>query len=645
MQYQFNINQLKEDILSLIATNQNGVSFLQELTKIIGNFFKVDACFAIIAPQNLPQEIITGTWNLEQNQEQFLSSEKTVLTQFYFENLKTASQDKFSYQKNTFPEIFSHGFASLAASFFGKNNSLAKQSKTSPAKGVLVLLKSQSYEWNNSEPQNLELLAEIMAIAFSHIELEQKIQTQARYQSLLSNFSAAVAKSSDIQLLFELALSEIGTALPLEQAAIITIRYKDPFFIQRKRKQAIKATLTVAEHWSAPESKISLPNNFSFQLSNSESLQTALDRAPHPLIIDRGTKFPDLAAEFLPADFSNQADSTLLIMPLMGKSSHSSNEEQGAIILGFVVLQRAEAEIWHQQEIELINWIGVQLSTALIHHQTLTQVQSIVEERTAQLQWSLDVQGKLSEKMRQQISQLKRLNELKDDFLSSMSHELKTPMTSMKMAIKMLRQNIPETMRERYLNILEEEWHREFNLIKDLLTLRQVESGELSFEPQELNLNRILDNLATSFTQKWQPDKGLKLETKLSEPELLIHSDLDSFQHILNELLLNAAKYSDADTTVGLSATARNTLQGKEVEITVNNYGAEIEENELPYIFDKFRRGKGVTDRAVPGTGLGLTLVKYLVEHLSGNIKVTNQAVSDSDLYETTFTVTLPQHQ
>ena len=77
----------------------------------------------------------------------------------------------------------------------------------------------------------------------------------------------------------------------------------------------------------------------------------------------------------------------------------------------------------------------------------------------------------------------------------------------------------------------------------------------------------------------------------------------------------------------------------------MSNYGAAIEADELPYIFEKFRRGKGVTDRAVPGTGLGLTLVKYLVEHLSGNINVTSQAVAHSDLYETTFTVNLPQHQ
>jgi len=80
MQYQFNINQLQEDILSLVATNQSSVSFLPELAKTIGNFFKVDACLAIIAPQNSPQGIITGGWHQEGNQKQFLGSDKLTLT-------------------------------------------------------------------------------------------------------------------------------------------------------------------------------------------------------------------------------------------------------------------------------------------------------------------------------------------------------------------------------------------------------------------------------------------------------------------------------------------------------------------------------------------------------------------------------------
>ena len=215
----------------------------------------------------------------------------------------------------------------------------------------------------------------------------------------------------------------------------------------------------------------------------------------------------------------------------------------------------------------------------------------------------------------------------------------------MKMAIKMLRQDIPETMRVRYLDILEQEWNREYNLIKDLLTLQQVESGELTFDPQELQLKPIMENLSAAFNDRWHSAKGLVLETTFSEDNLQLYSDLESLQNILNELLLNAGKYSDADTKVNLSVVTRKNSKGKEIEIAVDNCGAEITPHELPYIFDKFRRGKGVTDRAVPGTGLGLTLVKHLVEHLNGKIDVTSEAVANSDLFKTTFTITLPQHK
>ena len=627
MQYVANFNQIADKIITLVINSSNPSVLLEDLALTIGTSWEVDACIAISARKNVPQSLAIGWWS----KENFPRVDNQTLQQSCWEILNQTTTNESFLEIDKFPDIFTVETSSIIATNF-----------QSRANGALVLLKSPAYSWSEQEQQHLAAISNPIAIAFSQIQLQQQVQTQTCYQNLLSRLSTAISQSSEPKLLFNLALSEIGQALKIDRAKIITIKYKDPFFIQRKRQQKIKATLTVAESWLANESDVLLPERFAFELTNSNWCQQALEKAPQPLVVNEGVNFPDLAREFLPEGVTFTPPFALLIMPLMGKTT---SESQPPLVLGFLVLQRDRLYHWNEQEIDLIHWLSIQIGNTLIHHQTLNQVQSIVEDRTSQLQWSVDVQAKLSEKMRQQIEQLKKLNELKDDFLSSMSHELKTPMTSMKMAIKMLRQNIPDTMREKYLDILEQEWNREYNLIKDLLTLQQVESGELAFTPQELDLNQIIENLSASFTEKWHSEKGLTLETTLSDSNLYFYSDLDSLQHILNELLLNAGKYSDADTSVHLSATTRNTLKGKEATIVVNNYGAAIEPSELPYIFDKFRRGKGVTDRAVPGTGLGLTLVKHLVEHLHGKIDVTSEAVADSDLFETTFTVTLPQQR
>ena len=632
MPYLASLNQTADKILALVASQPNPSLLLDDLAVTLGQCFQADACLAMVAPENLWQHAVTSSWQVDDSIENFTELSFTDLWQqlqtVEVERADRCEADIFELANGELNNFFTSPTSSVVVTFSGNTNA------------AIVLSKSGNYAWQSREKQELTEISRAIAIATLQIELQQKALVQADYQSLLSSFSQDVADSSDLELIFNAALAEVAKALKLERAKIITLKYKDPYYIQIKRQQKIKATLTIAESWTTALKKHSLPKGFSFQLTNSELFRQALSLAPQALAIDQGIEFPDLAPEFLPSSERIPHKSAVLLVPLMGKKV---NSKIPALVLGFLVLQRNDVYNWSQAEIELIQWVAVQLSTALIHSQTLTQVNSIVEERTSQLKWSLDVQAKLSEKMRQQIEQLKNLNELKDDFLSSMSHELKTPMTSMKMAIKMLRQNIPESMRTKYLDILEQEWHREFNLIKDLLKLQQVESGELAFSPQELYLGQIIEDISTSFRQKWQAEKGLQLDLDFPTEELKLNSDFDSLNNIINELLLNAAKYSDVDSTVDVMAKEIQTLQGKYIELSVANNGVPIEANELPYIFEKFRRGRGVTDRAVPGTGLGLTLVKHLVEHLNGEIRVTSDPTADSELYKTTFTVTLPQ--
>ena len=630
MQHLLKSHQIEHHIFKVVSNSHVSV-ILNNLASMMADLFQVDACGILAGDVDSAKNLEFGFWR----NEIFTIAEKEHLSSLLSDSifLKSAisgdpSKSNFSFSTNIFNEsCFAKTSLNIITSFQGKAN------------GAIILLQSHAYKWTHSEKQLLEKVSDSMAIAISHVQLQQKAQIKTQYQNLLSRLSQEISHNSDLDFLFNLVLSEIGQVLRVDRGKVLTLKYQDPLFSHRARQQGVQATAQIAYDWSS-EAQGSLWQDCSFKLSDSTWCQKAFAQTPNALIVNQAANFPDLATELLPDGVTADKSEALLMVPLMGKNT---SESKPALVLGFLVLERNHPYDWTEDEVELISWIAIQMSIAMIHHRTLNQVQSIVEERTAQLKWSLDVQAKLSEKMRQQIQQLRQLNELKDDFLSSMSHELKTPLTSMKMAIKMLRQPLPDTMRDKYLNILEQEWDREYNLIKDLLTLQQVESGELSFDPQELDFTRIADELAEAFSQKWHRDRGLTLETHFSESNLSFYSDLDSLNHILNELLLNAGKYAEPDTAVSLSANSHLTRKGKEIEIAIGNDGPGIAEDELPYIFDKFRRGKGVTDRAVPGTGLGLALVKYLVEHLNGSISVTSKPLENSEVFRTIFTVKLPQ--
>ncbi len=619
-------SEIEQKILRLISKS-NSSTLVKQLAKELGEVFQANGCAIISGNIEQINNLEIYWWH----NEDFAHIEQKVLVKFFTQLLQKKSAGVEPKLQNNLTLENSDNFFPQLSSLYIITNFQEK------VNGAVVLLKPQSYQWTNSEIQLLAKISDSMAIALSQAQLQQIATTKTQYHHLLSRITQAIGNSSEIETLFELSLSEIGQVLKLNRSKILTLKYKDPLVAQRRSPQkSIQATVNITHQWSDTEIKSASSETVNFQLTDSIWCQKALEKAPEPLMVNEAAAFLD----FLPQNSQFKPTSALLIISLMGTATRDS---QSGLVLGFLVLERDHPHFWTEDEIDLVRWIGVQLSVAIIHHQTLTQVQSIVEERTAQLKWSLEVQAKLSEKMRRQIQQLRQLNELKDDFLSSMSHELKTPLTSMKMAIQMLRQPIPEAMRERYLNILEQEWNREYNLIKDLLTLQQVESGELSFEPQELDLKQIMQNLGLAFTEKWHSSKGLNLETQLSDSNLTLYSDSDSLNHVLNELLVNAGKYSDPDTTVKINVTDQITFQGKSIEFSISNYGAGITQEELPYIFDKFRRGKGVTDRAVPGTGLGLSLVKHLVEHLNGEISVTSEAIAENaEVFETIFTLKLP---
>jgi PAS domain S-box-containing protein len=252
----------------------------------------------------------------------------------------------------------------------------------------------------------------------------------------------------------------------------------------------------------------------------------------------------------------------------------------------------------------------------------------------------------LDEITQEYIEELELLNSLKDDFISSVSHELRAPLTNMKMAIEML-QSIVYSLKnteiqldelnnkqllwqkvDQYIRILQEEWREEFNLISDLLNFQ---SQEIICEPLvSINLQQWLPEIVIRFTAQSFKQRQL-LSCQVSEQIPTINTHLPCLERIVTELLTNACKYSPVGSTITVTAILKTHL-----EITFINTGIEIPPQEIDRIFQPFYRLACPNTWDYRGTGLGLALVKKLVQNLGGEI------YAQSENNQTKFVLTLP---
>lgn len=259
-------------------------------------------------------------------------------------------------------------------------------------------------------------------------------------------------------------------------------------------------------------------------------------------------------------------------------------------------------------------------------------------------------QARLYQAAQSQVAELERLNTLKDDFLSTVSHELRTPVTSMRVALQLLgvtlnqefdltadlqKPKTEQTRIGRYYSILQEECEREISLINDLLDLQRLDVGNHPIQPEPILLETWLAGWIDSFvTRAKSRDQTLRLVTTSALP--VLHTDLASLERVLAELLNNACKYTPPGERITLEVLPAPLAPNDQLCIVLTNTGVTIPAEEMPRIFDKFYRVPSADPWKQGGTGLGLALVKKLVNHLGGEIVVT------SDSGQTCFTMTLP---
>jgi len=216
------------------------------------------------------------------------------------------------------------------------------------------------------------------------------------------------------------------------------------------------------------------------------------------------------------------------------------------------------------------------------------------------------------------ISQHKRMEQLKDEFVSTVSHELRTPLTSIAGSLGLLvgqwSGNLPEST-ARLLGIAHKNSQRLVRLINDILDIEKIESGSVVFNFMKIDLRRIAEQ-AIEDNRCFAEGFGVRVRLDPGSVKAEVNADPDRLTQVITNLLSNAIKFSPAGDEV--LVTVEN--NGDMCRISVGDHGSGIPEEFKPHIFEKFAQADGTNSRQKGGTGLGLSIVKQIVEKLRGKI-------------------------
>lgn len=229
----------------------------------------------------------------------------------------------------------------------------------------------------------------------------------------------------------------------------------------------------------------------------------------------------------------------------------------------------------------------------------------------------------------QMAQELSGTETLRTDFIANVSHELKTPLAVMGNYATMLQQpGLTEPERTEYAKAISDAARRLAQLITNILKLNKLENQQIFPQPEEFDLTEQLCQSLLQFEDLWE-EKELNIETEL-EDSITIRSDVELLSLVWNNLISNAVKFTPAGGTIAVTMQADD----RHVSVSIRDTGCGIDPETGRHIFEKFYQGD--TSHATQGNGLGLALVKRVVDILDGEIRVQSVLGQGS-----TFTVTI----
>jgi len=229
------------------------------------------------------------------------------------------------------------------------------------------------------------------------------------------------------------------------------------------------------------------------------------------------------------------------------------------------------------------------------------------------------------------ITEQARLDQMKSDFINRASHELSTPLTSAILMVELMKQGGTDEEMDEYWRTLTGELNRQKNLINQLLLAGRLESGKMKLEVAPMDLLPVLEESVRAVKAIANKRRiSIKLETE--QASLNVFGDMDGLSQVFINLINNAVKFSPKENTVEVKVMQDET----HAHISIADHGLGIPPEAIPHLFERFYRARNVTVAEIPGSGIGLYIVKSIVDELGGTISVKSEINKG-----TTFTVSL----
>jgi signal transduction histidine kinase/CheY-like chemotaxis protein len=448
--------------------------------------------------------------------------------------------------------------------------------------GAMSLVWTSERKFGQADVALVETIGKQVAIAIENARLFGNVNKQRERLSLVNEIGQVFASTLDTESIY-LAVSERLRELIDCETLLISLY------------DSSTQTITCAFAYS--DGTVYTTDQFE-PLKLGTGPQSECIRSARPLIVDNIVKRHPNSFRYVGNTDSNPV--SIIYVPMIAEEH----------VIGVIQAQSVREGAYTEEDAPMLSIVANQAASAI---QNARLYREAVEGRKA----------------------MERANQIKDEFFAILSHELRTPLTPILGWTRILSRLSPEDhdTRAHALSVIERNARIQTQLVNDLLDMSRIDSGKLSIYVQPVDLNVAVQEAIESVRSEID-QREIILESNLASDETIILADPDRLGQVITNLLINAIKFTDKNGHISVS-TERS---GETGTIKVSDSGIGISLDFLPHIFERFRQADSSTRRRHGGLGLGLSIVKSLVEMHGGQVSAHSEGVGRG----ATFIVQLP---